>query len=177
MNSIIINLSFFKAGWLASVLAAAASMPIVGTTVVAIAVLVHLRRATNLQGEAQLLVLAALIGIAWESTLVSFGIVEYSAASILSGTAPYWIVAMWVLFATTLNIGMRWLQKSTLVAAVAGAIGGPMSFLAGQKAGAVSFPDQALALLVISAGWAVLLPLLVRFASQRDTDTSMVGQS
>ncbi|MGI9201912.1 MAG: DUF2878 domain-containing protein [Woeseiaceae bacterium] len=172
----IINLSFFKAAWLASVLTAAASMPVLGTAAVAIAVIVHLRRAENVQGEVRLLFLAALMGLLWESALVSFGLVEYTASSILPGSAPYWIVAMWVLFATTLNVGMRWLQKSTWVAAVAGAVGGPMSFLAGQKAGAVSFPDQTLAIVAISLGWAVLLPLLVRFASRSAIDPTMVAQ-
>ena len=51
-----------------------------------------------------------------------------------------------------------------------------MSFLAGQKAGAVSFPDQALALAVIGLGWAILLPLLVRFASTREPQPVMVAQ-
>ena len=71
---------------------------------------------------------------------------------------------MWVLFATTLNIGMRWLRKSLVIAAIAGAIGGPLSFLAGEKAGAVMFSDTTIALAIIGLGWAVLLPLLVRFA-------------
>ena len=176
MNSIIINLSFFKAAWLASVLTAAASMPILGTAAVAIAVAVRLRRAENFEGEIRLLALAALIGFVWESALVSAGLLEYTAVSILPGSAPYWIVAMWVLFATTLNVGMRWLQKSTLIAAIAGAVGGPMSFLAGQKAGAVSFPDPTLALLAISAGWAILLPIVVRIASQNAILTPVVAQ-
>lgn len=176
MNSLIINLSFFKAAWLASVLTAAASMPLLGTAVVAIAVLVHIYRAENRQGEIQLLVFAALVGVIWESALVSSGLVQYTAASILPGLAPYWIVAMWVLFATTLNVGMRWLKKSILVAAIAGAIGGPMSFLAGQKAGAVIFPDQTMALIAISVGWGVLLPLLVRIASRSEARPMMVPQ-
>ncbi len=72
---------------------------------------------------------------------------------------------MWLLFATTLNVGMRWLQKNLVVASIFGAIGGPLSFLAGQKAGAVAFPDATVSLAVIGLGWAVFLPLLVRYAS------------
>ena len=73
-----------------------------------------------------------------------------------------------VLFATTLNVGMRWLRKSTLVAAIAGAIGGPLAFLAGERMGAVSFADPATSLVVIGIGWAVLLPVLVQLAIRFD---------
>ena len=173
MNALIINLSLFKAGWLASVLAAAASIPVAGTAVIGVAVMVHLLRSEEPRNEFRLLALAAAIGFVWESLLVSAGLVQYGAAMLMPGVAPYWIVAMWVLFATTLNVGMRWLRKSTAVAAVAGALGGPMSFLAGEKAGAVSFSDPSAALFVIGLGWAVFLPLLVRFAARYDEHTAL----
>lgn len=164
MKDLAINLSLFKIGWLASVLTAAATIPAAGVAVVATVALLHLFRAENAQAEASVLLFAGFIGLGWESLLVTFGLVEYVAASPVPGIAPYWIVAMWVLFATTLNTGMRWLRSSTAVAALAGAIGGPLSFFAGQKAGAVAFPNPTVSLLIIGIGWAVLLPLLVRFA-------------
>ena len=170
MKSVVINLSLFKVAWLITVLAAAASMPIAGPIAVAVAVAVHLARASQARSETLLLGAAGIIGLLWESALVAFGVLEYKSGLLLPGFAPYWIVAMWVLFATTLNVGMRWLKKSILVAAVAGAIGGPMSFLAGQKAGAVSFADPTMSLLVIGAGWALLLPILVQLANQLDAD-------
>lgn len=168
MKSIVVNLSFFKVGWLASVFTAASSMPVAGTAVIGLAVLVHLLISKNANAEFRLLAIAALIGLVWESILVMTGLVEYNAASVLPGLAPYWIVAMWVLFATTINVGMRWLKKNIYVAAIAGAIGGPMSFLAGSKAGAVSFADPTVSLIVIGIGWAVLLPVLVQVALRDD---------
>lgn len=166
MNAVLLNLTFFKAGWLAAVFSAAASVPFLGTLAIAVAVGTHLALSRSREGEVRLLALAAAIGFGWESILVATGLVQYGAASILPGTAPYWIVAMWLLFATTLNVGMRWLRKNLYVTAIFGAIGGPMSFLAGEKAGAVSFPDPFVSLAVIGLGWAVFLPLLVRYASR-----------
>ncbi len=164
MNSLIINLSLFKAGWLACVFGAAAGMPLIGVAAVLLAATVHLLMSEDARSESLLLLLAVALGLSWESTLVSAGVVSYEVGNVLPGIAPYWIVAMWVLFATTLNSGMRWLRKRNLVAALAGAIGGPMSFFAGQKAGAVSFSNTGVALVVIGIGWAVLLPLMVRAA-------------
>ena len=168
MNAVLLNISLFKAGWLAAVFSAAASVPFLGTLAIAVAVATHLARSESRYGEIRLLAMAAAIGFGWESLLVATGLVQYGAASIVPGTAPYWIVAMWLLFATTLNVGMRWLRKSMLVTAIFGAIGGPLSFLAGQKAGAVSFPDPFVSLAVIGLGWAVFLPFLVRYASRVD---------
>lgn len=166
MHSIFINLSLFKAGWLASVFTAAASVPAAGATVVAVVVAVHLIRAENVETEAQLLLFAALLGLGWESLLVSMGLVQYSTASAFPGLAPYWIVGMWVLFATTINVGLRWLHRHIAIAAIAGAIGGPLSFIAGETVGAVTFTEPRISLLVIAAGWALLLPLLVRVAAR-----------
>ena len=168
MKSILINLSLFKAAWAATVFGAAASVPVAGAIAVAIAVLVHLARTRDIRAEAMLLGLAAIVGLAWETLLVATGVLEYSSGNLVPGIAPYWIVAMWILFATTLNVGMRWLRKSPVIAAVAGAVGGPASFLAGAGAGAVTLSNPATSLLVIGIGWAVLLPLMVQIATRFD---------
>jgi hypothetical protein len=95
----------------------------------------------------------------------------------VSGLAPYWIVAMWVLFATTLNVGMRWLRRSTAIAAVAGAIGGPLAFFAGASIGAVELVSPAIALIAIGIGWAVMLPLLVKLTVWLEDGHRLVEQS
>ena len=176
MNAILINISLFQAGWFAAVFSAAASVPILGTLAIAVAIAAHLARSPSRTAETRLLAIAGAIGFAWESLLVATGLVQYDEASAIPGTAPYWIVAMWLLFATTLNVGMRWLRKSMIVTAIVGAIGGPLSFLAGQKAGAVSFPDPILSLAVIGLGWAVFLPLLVRYAARVDERAAIVDR-
>jgi hypothetical protein len=91
--------------------------------------------------------------------------------------APYWIVAMWVLFATTINVGMRWLRRSRSVAGIAGAVGGPLAFFAGNSVGAVEFLSPAIALISIGIGWAVLLPLMVQIAIRLDRTPRLIEQS
>lgn len=168
MTSVVINLTLFKAAWAATVVSAAAGKPAIGLAAVGIAVAVHLARTADARREAALLALAAVVGLAWESALVAAGVLQYDVGQGLPGVAPYWIVGMWVLFATTLNVGLRWLRKSRAAAVVAGAVGGPLSFLAGASAGAVILAEPTSSLVVIGAGWAVLLPLLVGFARRFD---------
>ena len=168
MTTVFINLILFKIAWATTVITAAASMPILGVVAVTGAAALRLAWADDAGAEGRLLLIAAAIGFGWESLLVTTGVLQYDTGMLLPGIAPYWIVAMWVLFATTLNVGMRWLRKSVLVAAIAGAIGGPLSFLAGSGAGAVELVRPVASLLVIGVGWAVLLPLLVWLAERFD---------
>lgn len=165
MKSVAINLTLFKVAWLAVVFGAAASLASLGTAVVGAAVIVHLFRAARPRREVLLMTAAALIGAAWESYLIQAGVLQYPGFS-SAAFAPYWIVAMWVLFATTLNLGMRWLRKNYVMASIFGAVGGPLSFAAGEKAGAVTIAENGF--LTIAVGWALLLPLMTYLASRLD---------
>jgi len=154
------NLILFKLGWVACVMLAAAGNPVLAALAVGVVVAAHLFTVPVAIKEALLLLVAALIGLAWESLLVGTGLVRYPAGVANGGLAPYWIVAMWVLFATTINHGLQWTKRSLPVASAAGLVGGPLAFYGGAGLGAVEFSDPLLALAVIGAGWAVLLPLL-----------------
>ena len=177
MKRVVVNLVVFKAAWTAVVLSAAAGIPLLGAIAVAVAIGIHLWSSENAEAEARLLLVAAFIGLAWESWLVQAGLLQYTSGNLVPGLAPYWIVAMWVLFATLLNTGMRWLRRSKVVAAIAGGIGGPMAFVAGASVGAVEFVSPVLALIAIGVGWAALLPLLVQIALRLDGGDRPVQQS
>ena len=168
MKNTVFNLALFKAGWLAVVLLAAAGMPIAGATAALAVVATHLIRSPEPRAELVLIVASALVGFAWESFLVLTDVLQYGTGSLVPGAAPFWIVAMWMLFATTLNVGMRWLRRSTSLAVVAGLIGGPMAFIAGQSAGAVTLTEPVHSVIIIALGWALLLPALVSLASRFD---------
>ncbi len=96
------------------------------------------------------------------------GLLVYSSGLLFAGTAPYWIVAMWLLFATLLNRSLRWMHDRLAVAAVFGAIGGPLAFYAGHRLGAVEFGNFPLAMVALAIGWALILPLLVAMARRLD---------
>ncbi len=177
MKPIITNLVVFKIAWTVVVLSAAIGLPVFGLAAVAIAVGVHVAMSKDRQSEVLLLTTAAIMGLGWESALVATGLVSYPSGNWVPGMAPYWIVSMWVLFATTINVGMRWLRRSVPIAVVAGALGGPMAFFAGSSLGAVNFSSTALALTAIGLGWAVLLPLLVHVARRLDGQRKPVAQA
>jgi hypothetical protein len=82
--------------------------------------------------------------------------------------APYWIVTMWMLFGTTINLSMRWMRGKPLLASAFGLVGGPLAYLAGHKIGGIQFVDQAAAIAMLAVGWAVMMPLLVRLGERLD---------
>ena len=90
---------------------------------------------------------------------------QYSSGMLHPEMAPYWMIMLWALFATTLNVSMYWVkQLYTLWISVLGAVLAPLTYYAGERLGAVAFTNPVYALGVISLGWAVLFPVLVYFA-------------
>jgi hypothetical protein len=156
----------FQAAWFACVLGAAQDHAGWGILAVAVAVLVTWRLSDRRDLEIALTVQAVLMGLAWDTLMLRAGWVNYASPGpgLLAAWAPAWILALWALFATLLRGPLSWLQGRPLLAAVLGAVGGPLSYLGAVRLGAGSFPDTREALFVLAVGWAVMTPVLTETA-------------
>ncbi len=121
--------------------------------------------------------LVGLIGLCSDSILVAAGWLTYANGTIVAGLAPYWIVAMWMLFATTLNVSFRWLQSRLILAAAIGAISGPASYYAGSKIGAVELTEFVPAVVGLGVAWMLLFPVFLMLAKSLDRTQAPVLQS
>lgn len=162
------NFIIFQVAWLSSVIGGAREMPWLGPLAVAIALAVHLAFARRRFEEVLLVVSCAVLGATFDSALVASGWVSYKSGLVSEHLAPYWIVTMWMLFATTLNVSMRWLRGKPALAALFGFFGGPAAYLAGQKLGGIVLENQAAALAALAVGWAVMMPILVWLSENFD---------
>lgn len=162
------NFVAFQFGWFACVLGAAYGLPWAGTAIALAIVGWHLTRALQPRAELILVLIAAAIGVLWDSLLPALGWIEYPNGMLINGTAPHWMVALWMLFATTLNVSLAWLKRNLWLAAGFGAIGGPLAYLGGAKLGALVFVEQTAALVALAIGWALLTPLLILVARRHD---------
>lgn len=162
------NFVAFQVGWFSSVLGAAGQMPWLGPVVLLIVAVLHLRQARRPELEIGLIVACGVIGLCFDSVLVALAWVEYPSGYFNASLAPYWIVTMWMLFATTLNRSMSWLKGRKALAAVLGAIAGPLSYLAGERLGGMAFIEPRLALIFLAAGWAAVMPVVVALAERLD---------
>ncbi|MCG6896887.1 MAG: DUF2878 domain-containing protein [Thiocapsa sp.] len=163
---LVCNLIAFQIGWLACVLGGAHDLPWLGVGVVALVAALHLRLSSDWAREAALLVIVGIIGALWDGLLVRFGFLEYPSGMILPWLAPVWIIAMWVSFATTLNVALAWLKGRWYLATLFGAVGGPLAYYAGAKLGGVRFPDLLVSMAVLAGGWSFLMPLGAWIARQ-----------
>jgi hypothetical protein len=117
---LLVNFVVFQVAWLSSVIGGAQQMPWIGPLAVLVAVVLHLRAARKPVEEVILLLTCALIGAGFDSMLVAAGWVTYKAGLFSAYFAPYWIITMWILFGTTLNVSMRWLRGKPKLAAFFG---------------------------------------------------------
>ena len=171
--NLILNFGIFHIGWLACVLGAASDMALTGSLIAILLIALHLFRVANFRTEFYLVMAAVVIGFLWETLLLSQQWLAYAGTSIGSSLAPYWLVVMWALFATTINVSMAWMKNRWLLAVVMGAVFGPMAFVAGEKLGAVQFLDSQSALIALACGWAILMPLILWIADKiNDTGQS-----
>jgi hypothetical protein len=128
----------------------------------------HLARTAHPQQELALVLIAAAIGLVWDSLLVFLGWLDYPSGILVSGTTPHWIVALWMIFATTLNVSMRWLKGRMMLAALLGAVAGPLAYWAGSRLGGVWFVEPWLATIALAVGWAVAMPMLMALSDRFD---------
>ncbi|MGB0847707.1 MAG: DUF2878 domain-containing protein [Thiolinea sp.] len=166
---IISNFVLFQLGWLACVLGGANQLPLAGSLVAATVIAIHIWRAGNPMAEIRLVISALIIGLIFESLLTLNQISRYPSGVIVEGFAPHWMVMMWGLFATTMNVSMRWVNNLSLpLIILLGAVLAPLSYLAGNRLQGVMFTNTTTALLWIAAGWAVLFPLLTLIAKRNN---------
>ena len=82
------------------------------------------------------------------------------------------MVALWGELAIALNVTLRWLKRRPLLALVAGAVSGPLSFLGGVRLGGARFVDEPAALVTLACMWALLLPLVLWISDRFDGVTA-----
>jgi hypothetical protein len=165
---IVSNFVLFQIGWFTCVWSAAEHQPWFGVLVTTGVVVVHVLRAPMPKAEFELVLLSLGLGLVFDSLLVWQGWLQYSSGILFSNVAPYWIVALWGLFATLLNVSLRWMRGRWFIAVVFGAIGGPAAYYGGLRLGALEFGNMPAGLLALAIGWAVLTPLLLALSARFD---------
>ena len=158
----LLNFAMFYLGWFACVLCAGRGQLWLGPAMVGVLLLVHLSVAANRAQEARLILAIGLLGFSIDTLQASAGLYAFTHTSIVPWLCPLWMVALWMIFATTLNSSMAWLAGRYRVAAALGALCGPVSYVAGARLGAIELSSNALVSLGgIALVWALAMPTLL----------------
>lgn len=163
---LIINFVGFQLLWLTCVVSAGMGLQWLGLLLACFVLAWHLYAATKRQLALQLLCYTACIGCLFDQLLYMFSLLQFShwQATLI----PPWMLMLWLGFASTLNVSLRWMQGKYWVGTIFGAIGGPLSYIAAEKLEAISILQTHAFLIALAIGWAVMMPILLWMAPKFD---------
>jgi hypothetical protein len=164
----ILNIVGTQIGWFACALGAAKGLPWVGLVVVAVFLALHLLGAKERLRESQLIFTVGVLGMLIDSLSKITGLLQYNGDPLnIAWLAPLWIGALWLQFASTLNLSLVWLQSNYLIAFVMGAICGPLSYMGGVRVGALVLPhNKTFTVIILAVIWGIVMPLLAWLAKK-----------
>lgn len=160
----VINVALFQAAWFAAVLGAARGMFWLGPLAMVPTLAIHLALQENRRGEVKLLLTAGMLGFFFDTIFVEGGVFTPLQHLFPRPFSPPWMICLWLNFAATLNVSMAWLRGRYLLAALFGAVGGPLAYYSGAKLGATEALPTTTGMLLLAIGWGIMTPLLVWLA-------------
>lgn len=108
--------------------------------------------------EIRSVAVCAFFGISIDTLLAGIGFFQFPDSALM----PTWLVSLWFCFASTLGYSLSFLHGRTWLASLLGAIGGPLSYFAGARLGAVTLAyGDVMSLAILGLIWAALMPVLL----------------
>src|SRR5690606_14994388 len=109
--------------------------------------------------ELLLIFCGGALGVVVDSANAAAGVFTFSVnAWGVPWLTPPFLIALWMLFPTTLNVSLKWLQGRPLVGAAFGAVGGPLSYYAGMRLGALEMGASSVVFFsILAVEWAILM--------------------
>ncbi|WP_250622955.1 DUF2878 domain-containing protein [Pinirhizobacter soli] len=158
--------------WFAAVIGAGHGLARPGIVGMLLYAACQLVAARHYKADLSLMATAIVLGLVVDGGLIRSGLAIYAAPWPSAMWVPAWILALWATFALTLTQSLRWLQTRLWVAAMLGAIGGPLAYLGASRGWqVVSFADPAWrGLLWLGFGWALVTPTLAWLARRWSID-------
>jgi len=157
---VIFNFVSFQLLWWACVLSAGTGKEDTLLCLIGLLTLLHLHW-VEVWEQSLPLILTALTGCIFDQVVYSMGWVSFDNQSEAISYIPTWMIGLWLAFACTLNVSMRWLQHQLTLAALLGAIFGPLAYVGAEKLGAITLPGPTSDLAWIALEWGLVLPLLL----------------
>ena len=111
-----------------------------------------------------MIVSLVMFGIVLDGTLVTIGFISFPDATFI---IPYWLIVIWMALATLPNNSLKWFKNRLGLAAVFGAVGGPLAYWAGVSLGASRFNwplPYSIALLAVV--WSLFFPAIMLFSTR-----------
>lgn len=160
MLKIAINAVLFQVGWILSVLYGNGAAMLIAAIVIAIYSVFFLRS----RADIVLIAAVVMLGVCGDLILGYYGVLVYPSGAPFP---PFWMVTLWLLFATTLPWSLSWLVRNPLWFVLFAIIGGPVSYIAGVNLSSVSFGQEfALSVIILVVVWLIHGMIIQNFYKQ-----------
>ncbi len=105
-----------------------------------------------------------LVGSICDSLLTYWGVFNFAKDNLMLGIIPLWLVILWAGFGATLKHSLNYLFKHLHLFPLFCAAIAPLSYIAGERLGAVSLPLPTLqSYAILAAAWGVVALILQWF--------------
>ena len=165
----VVNGVVFQVNWFACIFANTTVL-ISGT---AILLLFHFALIDRSAKQWSILLIIAIVGYAADSLLAAFGMIVFSPSSSLTfngsdiAVAPLWLFCLWLSFSTCLHYAFSFLHQRLPLTLFLCASVIPFNYYIGANFRNAVFAEPSwLALTLIAAYWAILLPFAIRMSNQ-----------
>lgn len=163
MGRLIANVLGNQCVWLCAVAGAGRGWAWPGVVAATAFVLWQVAIAPQPKVELRLVALALAVGAVVDGVAGGLGWMVHAAPQASPWFAPAWILALWAAFAVMLTVSLKALQTRLALAALLGAVGAPLAYLAAARGwGAVEFTAPAWhGLAWLATAWSIALPALL----------------
>jgi len=124
----------------------------------------------NLQREWPSIIIIVSSGFIIDTLLSSFGLIQFNTNMLI----PLWLLVMWSGFATLFHHGLGWLLAKPVLAAVLGAITGPLAYFAGAtlSMSQINVPLTVF-ISVYAVLWSLYIPIFLFISSKLNRSESL----
>jgi hypothetical protein len=154
MVALATNAVLFQIGWFFCVLERGEG----ATFAAALILITHIMLFRQWKQDLLLALAALTVGLVQENLLFLSGVLATGSGE---PAVPLWLVLLWFLMGLTLNHSMSFVMHNPIRAALAGLIFAPLSYLAGERFGAIHIAEGGV--FVLAGCWAVALLFLQWF--------------
>lgn len=157
--NILVNFILYQAAWFLCVF-----MENDGAFIALAFLAMHLYFSTCRFKDIRMMALLLAIGVLIDGTLSLAGFMTYNVQAI---PIPFWLAVVWLALATLPHHSLKWLKERPFLSSLFGALGGPLAYWAGVKAGAASFSLPLItSLALLALIWGVLWPFTMYIANK-----------
>ncbi len=173
----LVNAIGFQTAWWACIAGVGHGLEVPALAYCTVLAAAHLLYIDKRKQELQLAAVALFIGIVVDTALQSISVIDFYGWA-LWGMSPFWLWALWVLFAMTLNASLAFLKDQPLwLSGAAGLLFGPLTYYAGTQLGAASFDASVTHVLALALAWMLALPAMVMVATRISANVAILDRS